>query len=169
MSSTIVTLDEIRNYVSEKGPVELRKGVIYYYLVRLGQALLRYPKEDRSPRSTFNLATRVDELLPDEGTVLLSSKNTKVIVLDEKTHSYREAALEISENLVVPTEVPFNMEGFKPTGQLITLQKIYDASVPFYPARQSAFLIKQILKLDAPVVEIGSPFDGYYPVKRYSM
>jgi len=60
------------------------------------------------------------------------------------------------------------MEGYKPTGPLMTLQKIYYGSVPFYPARQAAFLVKQILELNAPVVEIGVPFDGYYPAKLYS-
>ena len=57
-----ITLDEVRTYVKEKGPVESYMGALTYYCkVRLGQIILmRYPQEKRFPRLRLNLSARID-------------------------------------------------------------------------------------------------------------
>ena len=87
---------------------------------------------------------------------------------DEEDGFYKEAALDISNNKVIPTETIFNFtQNIPRKGALEILPKIYDIAVPYQDASLAAFTLENLLKYNAPVIEIGKKRDGYLPVRLY--
>lgn len=113
-----------------------------------------------------DITTKIQEILPEEGQVILSGKKGKVIIYDNKSRSYREAVFDISKGQPVPTEKEFELNGYKPYNSLET--------VNFNRASGEAanFLEKALESFNAPVVEIGKHVgdtnNRYFSMKKYS-
>jgi|SRR3989338_296328 len=169
-----ITIDDIRRYVEEKGPVTQYGHWFNYWVNHIIENLFRFPKDDRTERSRDSLAARIAEILPVEGQITLSGKNRPVIIYDGETQSYRETALDVTKVQPVPTDKKFELNGNKPIGPLEIVSfeapPLWDAPTKgLYPYNGAAAnFLEKLLAIKAPVVEIGNQVGGYFPMRPYS-
>ena len=159
-----ITLDDIRNYVKEKGPKRVKNvdGLGDYLTTKITELMLRISKEHRISWFREDIPARIQEILPIEGQVILSGRNGKVIIYDENLKSYREAAFDILQKQPVPTQKQFELDWHNPQGPLESV---------YFSSGAATFLEKALELFDAPVVEIGKHIgdscNRYFSMKKY--
>ena len=168
-----ITIDDIRRYVEEKGPITQYRNRFNYWVNHIFENVFRLPDDDRTERSRDSLAARIAEILPAEGQITLSGKNGQVIMYDGETQSYREAALDVSKVQPVPTDKEFELSGHKSMGTLKTISfeppGLWDVPKGLYPYNgEAANFLEKLLAVNAPVIEIGNQVRGYFPMRTYS-
>lgn len=179
-----VTIDAIRKHVNEKGPkptyaTPMDTHWLTYLMAQMGERMVPPFRKDIPSRYVDSVSARIKELLPEEGQVILSGENTKVIIYDDQSQSYREAILDIPSVQFVPTDREFDLNGYKAVGSLELIP------IPKTPARgilrnssEPANILEKIIEFSGPVVEVGkqvidnlfTPLNvtGYFTIKQYS-
>jgi hypothetical protein len=163
-----ITINDVRKYVEEKGPKKIKDvdGPVDYLFKKILEQIAKVPKEKRSGWYRNDVPARIQEIIPEEGQILLSGKNGKVIIYDIETKSYREAAFDISKGQPVSTSKSFELNGYTPSSSLETI------FFSKYSGEATHFLEKALELFDAPVVEIGKHIgdthNRYFSMRKYS-
>lgn len=161
-------LDDIEEYLHEKGPKKVKNvtGPLDYLSQRFVQVLGMVPRMQRTRYYRDDVSARIKEVLIPEGRVILSGKNRKVIIFDDKSNSYKEAAFDIATGQPVSVEKEFNLDGHNP---LELIKTVYFSR---NGGEAANFLEKAIEIFDAPVTEIGEHigdgFNRYFSIRKFS-
>jgi hypothetical protein len=175
----MVSLDEIRGYVVEKGPKKVRNPN-FQFLFWLRKALFNVETtfSDKYLESTKD---RIEEVLSDNSQIILSGSNNTIIIYNDNTGRLERANYDVASGQPVPdsaypiehTEIiPASLievvyfSGCQPGSTLAGWDR-------FQRTRQATGFLEKLIKLsdNTPILEIGKntgdSFNRYFPVRRY--